>query len=164
MYCAQKSNKSLSRQGWRCSPLERVALPSLFLHRTCSVCESVYCSHNTRIPPRARSTSPLVSLLWWMTASFGAACSPASEFVLLYIVYILSPTVSGITLKCGKVSFQTLSWAAGAGNRQKLDLISIFFKGLRTCTWSTIEKWLKNIFVYPYLSLIHISEPTRLSW
>ena len=32
--CAQKSNKSLSRQGSVCSSLERVAMPSVFLHRT----------------------------------------------------------------------------------------------------------------------------------
>ena len=34
MKCAQKSNKSLSRQGSVRSPLERVAVLSLFLHRT----------------------------------------------------------------------------------------------------------------------------------
>ena len=33
MYCAQKSNKILSKQGLGQCPLERVAVPSLFLHR-----------------------------------------------------------------------------------------------------------------------------------
>ena len=60
MLCAQKSNKSLSRQGsgslWPSRPFSHLesghAVP-FSPQDFCSLCEFVHCCHNTRIP-RAR--------------------------------------------------------------------------------------------------------------
>ena len=50
MYYAQKNNKSLSRQGLGRSPLERVAAPSLFLHRISVVRMYLYIATTTPDP------------------------------------------------------------------------------------------------------------------